>query len=263
MTTTFFATKSKLTQAWDKNSQRLPITVLQAQPLTITQVKTRAKDGYNALQVAIGTSSSKPNRPSASHLKKSKLKHQPQHLREIRLPENADLSSLTPSTTLTLDQVFQVGDQISATSISKGRGFSGVIKRWGFAGGPRTHGQSDRERAPGSIGQGTTPGRVWKGKKMPGRYGNQQFTIKNLTITALDPSSHQIWVKGTMPGATGSLVQITKTGTTKFPGLSFDPFASPSQPDSLTRIEPKSSAIPISSDKPTSSTQTKSPSKPK
>lgn len=218
MLTQYFAIKQHMIQDWDKTGRRIPLTLLAGSPLTVTQVKTKAKEGYSAVQVAINVKApKKTTKPLSNHLKKSNLKTA-QYLREIPIDES-ESSDLKPGTQITVDQIFQVGDQISATGISKGKGFAGVIKRWGFAGGSRTHGQSDRERAPGSIGQGTTPGRVYKGKKMPGRFGNQQFTIKNLLIAKIDPQSHSIWIKGSVPGAIGQLITLNKTGTTKFPGL--------------------------------------------
>jgi large subunit ribosomal protein L3 len=113
---------------------------------------------------------------------------------------------------LKLDQVLQVGDVVKVTGVSKGKGFTGVVKRYKFAGGPRTHGQRDRERSPGSIGAMTDPGRVWKGKKMPGRHGGRQATVKNLTVVHLDLDKNQVWLSGPIPGHFNSLVRIVKTG---------------------------------------------------
>lgn len=190
---TFFGYKTGMTQVWTKSGVRLPVTIIQAAPMTVAQVKTQEKDGYQAIQVNLG-----------------------KHKKEIRLTQNTDHQV---GDTLTLDQVFQVGDMIKVTGASKGRGFSGPMKRWGFKGGPKTHGQSDRWRAPGSIGQGTTPGRIYKGKHMAGRYGGETYTIKNLQVINIVPETNQIWISGPIPGANNSLVKISVIKQGKFEGL--------------------------------------------
>lgn len=194
MLNTFFATKLETNQTFDNQGNRLAITLLKALPLTVTQVKTSDKDGYWAVQVAIGKG--------------------PLYLREIHLAQTPDLK---PGDQIVLSQVFKIGDKVKVTGLSKGRGFSGVMKRHGFSGGPKTHGQSDRSRAPGSIGMRTTPGRVWKGKKMPGHYGMATKTIRNLTVISLDDAKQTLVVSGTVPASRRSLISITKTKAAKEP----------------------------------------------
>jgi large subunit ribosomal protein L3 len=214
MITNYYGTKQKMTQAWDKRGKRYPVTVIQVSPLTVTQVKNLDQDGYQALQVGWGEAK-KTNKPMAGHLKKV-TQTTPKRIREVKVASQ-DLKSVGDQITIT--EVVKVGDFVTVRGTSKGRGFAGVIKRWGFGGGPRTHGQSDRMRAPGSIGQGTDPGRVHKGKKMAGRYGNQQFAIRNLQVIHLDEANNILWVSGPIPGAPGSTITITKDRDGEFPGL--------------------------------------------
>lgn len=148
MLNTYFGYKLDQTQTFDDKGKRLVVTKITAQPMEVIRIKTSKKDGYKAVIVNIKSPS------------KRKI------LREIRLANNEEFKT---GDKLTIDQVFKEEDKVMVSGITKGKGFAGVIKRWGFARGPRTHGQSDRLRAPGSIGQGTDPGRVWKGKKMGGR----------------------------------------------------------------------------------------------
>jgi len=121
--------------------------------------------------------------------------------------------------TIVPSDVFTVGDIVKVTGTSKGMGFAGVVKKYGFAGGPKTHGQSDRERAPGSIGNRTTPGRVFKKKRMSGRGGNKTVTIENMQVVAINNETHEIWVRGLVPGAMNNMVSITKVHEGKFEGL--------------------------------------------
>lgn len=204
-----------MTQAWTKSGKRIPVTVVTAAPMTVTQVKSIDTDTYQAVQVGLG--SKKPtsiSKPLAQHLGKSKTT--PKHLREIRLTQSTELSigdQIKPET------VLEVGDIVNVSGTTKGRGFSGVMKRWGFKGGPRTHGQSDRARAPGSIGQGTTPGRVYKQKKMAGHYGNDTFTVKDLQIINILPEKNEVWINGPIPGSVNGLIKITTTRKGDFEGL--------------------------------------------
>lgn len=135
----------------------------------------------------------------------------PKHIREIKTPENSEVKTGDQITV----SIFQKQDLVKVTGTSKGRGFAGGIKRWGFHGGPKTHGQSDRHRAPGSIGQTTTPGRVFKGKKMAGHYGAERKTINNLEIFDIDLGNNIIEVKGSVPGPRGGFLIIEKTGKAK------------------------------------------------
>lgn len=192
MLKTIFVRKIGVTQVFDQQGRRWPLTQLRLEPIRVTQIKTVDKDGYFALQCAWG----QPAKIS----------------REIKLDQASDLkvnASIDPQ------QILAEGDLVKATAKSKGRGFTGVVKRWGFKGGPRTHGQSDRQRAPGSIGQGTTPGRVRKGKKMPGHSGSSQITVRNLLVMALKPEEKLICLRGTVPGPINSWIKLTKTGKAK------------------------------------------------
>jgi large subunit ribosomal protein L3 len=184
----FYGFKLGQRQTFNKKGQRLVVSKISVQPLKIVRLKTEDKDGYWALQVSF---------------KKGKKSL----VREIKLQDQIevkDQKEITPA------QVFKAGDLVQVRGVTKGKGFSGGMKRWGFHGGPRTHGQSDRARAVGSIGQRTNPGRVWKGKKMPGHMGQMVKTIKNLKIYKIDEEKNQLWLTGLIPGAKGGLIRITK-----------------------------------------------------
>ena len=211
----FYGTKLTTSSVFDSNGRKLAVTHIKVDPLTITQIKTDKKDGYWSIQSAIGTKSNKSlTKPIKSHLKGAKLSKAPRFLREIKLTEEPKLKV---SDQIKVTDVFTLNDQVKVTGISKGRGFAGVIKRWGFHGGPRTHGQSDRERSIGSIGQRSDPGRVWKGKKMPGHFGTDTKTVRGLQVIAIDEAKNLLTVTGTVPGHRNSLLKITKTGTSKKP----------------------------------------------
>ncbi len=213
----FYGTKLTTTSAYDQKGNRLAVTLVKVKPLIVTQVKTESKDGYWSIQCAILTKSSKSlSKPLKNHLKKALPNKAPLFLREIKLSKEPKLK---PGEKILVTDVISVGDQVKVTGTTKGRGFAGVIKRWGFHGGPRTHGQSDRERAIGSIGQRTDPGRVWKGKKMPGHFGTDTKTVRGLEVIAIDKEKNQLIVTGTAPGHRNSLLIITKTGVAKKPIL--------------------------------------------
>jgi len=194
--------KVGMTQLFDDAGRAVPVTVIKAGPCYVTQVRTVDQDGYSAVQ--LGFEETKTQRLSGGelgHLKKNELPPL-RILREFRTSEE-----LEEGQTLTVD-VFEEGERVDIVGKSKGRGFTGVVKRWGFSGGPKTHGQSDRHRAPGSIGAGSTPGRVFKGKKMPGRMGNDTVTSQNLLISRIDPENNIIAVRGSVPGPKNGLVII-------------------------------------------------------
>jgi large subunit ribosomal protein L3 len=185
-----------------------PVTVLRAGPCVVTQVKTVATDGYNALQLGFGEKKkSRINKPIKGHLKKSGEGYFAL-LREFSVDNPGDYE---PGQTLSLD-MFKVGDRIHVTAGSKGRGFSGVIKRHGFHGGGETHG-SHSHRVPGSIGCSAWPAKVIKGKKMPGHYGNEQKTVRNLEIVDIRLKQNLILVKGAVPGSRSGWVLIKKPAT--------------------------------------------------
>jgi len=210
MVDTLMGTKIKMSQAFDKNNARVPVTLVFVSPNMVTDIKTIDRDNYESLQVGFGTKKLKnTTKPLAGHLKKvTKENLLPKTLKEIKTD---NINDYKVGDLIKLSDVFTPGDTIQVTSISKGKGFAGGMKRWGFAGGPKTHGQSDRSRAPGSIGQGTTPGRVHKGKKMAGRMGSDRVTIKNLTVFDIDDESNLLSIVGPVPGAKGSLVVVKRT----------------------------------------------------
>jgi large subunit ribosomal protein L3 len=194
--------KVGMTQLFDDSGKAVPVTVIKAGPCYVTQVRTLDQDGYSAVQ--LGFVEAKPQRFTGGelgHLKKFDLPAL-RFLREFRTNEE-----LTEGDKLTVE-VFTEGERVDIVGKSKGRGFAGVVKRHGFSGGPKTHGQSDRQRAPGSIGAGSTPGRVFKGKKMPGRMGNDTVTSQNLLVSRIDPENNIIAVRGSVPGPKNGIVII-------------------------------------------------------
>ncbi len=227
---TYYGIKTGMTQAWTVSGLRLPVTIIKASPMVVTQVKQSDPDGYTAVQVGIGSRRAKTiTNPVAHHLAKANVT--PRAIREVRLSETEG----TVGDSITIDQVVKVGDIVKVSGNSKGRGFSGVMKRWGFKGGPKTHGQSDRWRAPGSIGQGTSPGRIHKGKKMAGRYGEEMFTVRNLQIIKIDTANQEVWVSGPIPGARKTVIEIEVTKEGKFEGLrEVAPVESTSEPETTT-----------------------------
>lgn len=195
--------KIGMTQIFDDNGVAIPITVIEAGPCYVTQLRTAEADGYSAVQ--IGFDEVKPSRITngeMGHLKRNNLPPL-RFLREFRAKD----PQVAEGDKVTVDQ-FVVGELVDVVGTSKGRGFQGGVKRYNFGGGPKTHGQSDRHRAPGSRGAGTTPGRVFKGSRGPGHMGNERVTVNNLTVAYLDPERNLIGVKGAIPGARGGLVMI-------------------------------------------------------
>lgn len=217
MVRNYITTKKEMKQVWDTAGKRLAVTVVKADPLVVVQVKSSETDGYNAVKVGIGSQrASRLPKSLTKHYEKINLKVFPRRTKELTPNEGSsfEIGSM-------IAQPFVVGDIVNAQGVTKGRGFAGAIKRWGFHGGPKTHGQSDRHRAVGSIGQGTSPGRVHKGKKMPGHYGVDNKTIRNLTVVHIDDSQAEIWLSGPVPGVANGQVMLTKIGhNDSFPGLS-------------------------------------------
>jgi large subunit ribosomal protein L3 len=199
----FLGRKIGMTQIFREDGRVVPVTVIEAGPCVVTQIKTRETDGYEAVQLGFGEVK-RLNQPKTGHLKASQ---QRRYLREVKAN---DVSKFEVGQSLGVD-LFEEGEILDVIGKSKGRGFAGVMKRWGFHGGPRTHGQSDRARAPGSIGGGTTPGKVYKGMKMAGHMGNRRITVKGLEIVRIDTDRNLIMLKGGIPGSINSLVQIRRT----------------------------------------------------
>jgi large subunit ribosomal protein L3 len=208
--TGFIGKKSYQTQGFLEDGRRIPLTIVSSLGNKVSQVKTTDKDGYNAVQIGFGIKK-KANKPLEGHSKKAGFDKAPRFLREIRL---SDIPDVEIGSEINISEILEPGDMVDVVGISKGKGFAGGVKRWHFRGGPRTHGQSDRERAPGSIGQTTTPGRVYKGKKMAGRMGNEQVTVKNLEVIEIKEDG-TIMLKGLIPGVKNSLIIIKKTGKNK------------------------------------------------
>lgn len=209
MIDTIAGTKVKMSQAFLEN-RRMPVTLVKAGPCVVTQIIKEDKNGYWGVQMGFGEKKlNRLTKPMQGHvkgaIKDSKLA--PSFLFEIKSESEPEVKV---GDIINVSQIFSEGDVISVIGTSKGKGFAGGVKRWGFAGGPKTHGQSDRHRAPGSIGQGTTPGRVRKGKKMAGRMGSEQVTIKNIKVVAVDGEKNELALGGPVPGTFGSKVIIKK-----------------------------------------------------
>jgi large subunit ribosomal protein L3 len=197
-------------QAFLQDGTRVPLSGIRVFGNVIAQVKSADKEGYNALQLGIETKK-KAKKALQGHSKKAGLTNTPAFLREIRVD---DIEGAVAGTEINPAEVFEAGDIVDVIGISKGKGFAGGVKRYHFKGGPRTHGQSDRERAPGSIGQTTTPGRVYKGKRMAGRMGSETVTVQNLEVVEITADGILL-VKGLIPGSVNTIVVINKKGVNK------------------------------------------------
>jgi len=205
MVNKLFGRKLGMTRVFLEGGKRVPVTVLRVGPCVVIQKKTREKDGYDAIQVGCEPrKETRVKKPLTGHFKAAG-KGCFAHLREICVEDtdNFELGHEIKS------DIFEVGDLVHVSGISKGRGFSGVMKRWGFSGGKKTHG-SRSHRIPGSIGCSATPGRVQKGKKLPGRMGNQRVTMKNLEVVDVRPEMDVVLIKGAVPGSRNSFVEICK-----------------------------------------------------
>ena len=196
--------KQNMTSTYDSRGRRVGATVVEISPNFVTQVNS------NSVQLGVGTKKS-VKKPQLGHGKKAGIEQPIRWFREVKNSEE----NLQPGTEIKLDQVFSIGDAVKLSGISKGKGFQGGVRRHGFHGGPKTHGQSDRLRAPGAIGSGTTPGRVYKGKKMAGHMGHVQVSVKNLEVVGLDKTKGLLLIKGAVPGPAGGLVMVTKLGRVK------------------------------------------------
>jgi large subunit ribosomal protein L3 len=194
--------KVGMTQYFDRQGEARPVTIIEAGPCLVIQVKTLENDGYQAVQLGFGQAK-RLNSPQKGHLKNL---GQFRYLREFRV---GDVSQYKVGQRLGAE-LFEAGDLVDITGISKGRGFAGGMRRHGFRSGPRTHGQSDRHRAPGSIGSGTTPGRVLKGLKMAGHMGNARVTVRKLRVLESNPATGILVVEGAVPGARNGLLAIKR-----------------------------------------------------
>lgn len=202
--------KVGMTRVFLESGQAVTVTVIKAGPSVVTQVKTRASDGYDAIQLGLVVDEGKRcrlNSPERGHLRGI---DRVCHLREFRIGPD----SMGEGATRRNDKIdvgfLKPGDTVSVAGFSKGKGFAGVVKRHGFAGGPKTHGQTDRHRSPGSIGATTFPGRVLKGKRMAGHMGDSRVKLRGLEVVQTDPERNLLLVKGAVPGANGGLLIIEK-----------------------------------------------------
>lgn len=215
MTNTIFATKMEMSQAWSEDGKRLPITKLKVSD-NIVLSKKETQDKQITLEIGYGHKKLKNvEKPLRSKIEKSGFSFGVKQVRGVKLTATDTENTLEAGQTLNLSDVLKVGDVVEIQGSSKGRGFAGAVKRHGFHGGPKTHGQSDRTRAVGSIGSGTTPGRVWKGKRMPGHYGCETKTVTGLVVVYIDQKNNELWVNGPVPGYKTATVRISKLNKTK------------------------------------------------
>jgi len=203
MTQGIIGKKLGMTQIFRDNGKVEAVTAIEVGPSTVIQVKTVAKEGYNAVQLGFGETK-RLKSPQRGHLKGL---GQFRYLREFRV-DNTETTQVGDRVDVSL---FKVGDLVDITGVSKGKGFAGVVKRHHFAGGPKTHGQSDRHRAPGSIGATTSPGRVFKGMRMAGHMGSSRVTVRHLEVFETEPARNLLLVKGAVPGARNGLLLIRKS----------------------------------------------------
>ncbi len=198
--------KIGMTQIFDEDGIVVPVTVVQAGPCHVVQVKTKEKDGYDAVQLGYDEiSEKKATKPRKGHFAKANVKPQ-RYLREF---DFSDYEPVNTGDEIKAD-IFTAGEKVTVSGISKGKGFQGTVKRHGFGGGPKTHGQSDRWRAPGSLGQSSYPSRVFKGLKMSGRMGTDRITLKSVQVVKVDAENNLLFLKGALPGAKNTLLEIKK-----------------------------------------------------
>lgn len=196
--------KVGMTQIFDDTGAAVPVTIIEAGPCFVTQVRHPGLDGYAAVQ--LGFEETKPKRLTSGQLGHLKRYDLPplRFLREFRSKE----PEIQEGDKLTVETVFEIDDYVDVVGTSKGKGFAGAVKRYHFSGGPKTHGQSDRQRAPGSRGSGTTPGRVYKGARSPGHMGHERVTAQNLKVVLVDGERNLLGVRGAVPGPKGGIVMI-------------------------------------------------------
>ncbi|NLY30170.1 MAG: 50S ribosomal protein L3 [Firmicutes bacterium] len=204
--------KIGMTQVFTEDGRLVPVTVIEATPNTVVQVKTKETDGYDAIQVGFGEKrETLINKPEKGHLAKAGVKSV-RYLREFRVEDAPEFQELNVGDTITVD-IFKPGDLVDVTGKTKGKGFAGVIKRWGFARGPMSHGSMYHRRV-GSLGP-VGPARVFKGRKLPGRLGNVRRTIQGLEVVQVDAERNLLLIKGGVPGVRGSLVKVQTSGKSR------------------------------------------------
>jgi len=198
--------KLGMSQIFDENGTVVPVTVIEAGPCPVVQVRSQEKDGYTAVQLGFGQQKERrASKAEKGHALKAGLEQTPAVLKEFRFDENAP----EVGATVTVDG-FERGGRVKVTGVTKGKGFQGVMKRHGFGGGRASHGATRIHRAPGSIGAGTNPSRVIKGKRMPGHMGDQQQTVRNLLVAKVDAERNLLYVRGAVPGPVNGVVYIQK-----------------------------------------------------
>jgi len=203
MVTTILGRKLGMTQVWSEDDRLVPVTVIEAGPCVVSQVKTVKRDGYSAMQIGFGDiKDKKVNKPTAGHFAKAKIEPKA-NLAEVRLDEG---DAVKVGQAITID-AFSEAKAVHVTGVSKGKGFAGVMKRHNFKGGPGGHG-SHSHRIPGSVGQCASPSRVFRGKKLPGHMGTDTVTVRNLEVVKVDPEQNLLIVKGAVPGGKGALLTI-------------------------------------------------------
>ncbi|WKZ25250.1 MAG: 50S ribosomal protein L3 [bacterium] len=241
---TLFGTKGQMTQTFIDGS-RVPVTKVTLGPCVVTQIKNEKNDGYWAIQLGFGNRKAKnTSKPLQGHLK-SKEKNFPRYVREVRMTSEPNYKV---GDIINVSDIFKKGDTVSVTAVNKGKGFAGGVRRYNFRGGPKTHGQSDRHRAPGSIGQTTTPGRVYKGKRMAGRMGGVQVTFKNARVVDIDAENNQLLLSSPIPGRVGIFLTVNKI---KSGSLDFEHHAvatvvegeSPAGEESKTETAPEAATV--------------------
>jgi large subunit ribosomal protein L3 len=196
--------KLGMTQIFSEQGHAVPVTVLRAGPCTVTQVRTDERDGYAAVQLGFGEVPAKRlNKPAAGHLAKAKAPS----LKTLVEVRTDDASTFQPGREIKAD-VFAPGEFVDVVGVSKGKGFAGAMKRWNFSGKEASHGTERKHRSPGSVNAGTTPGRVFKGKKMPGHLGHERVTVLNLQVVEVDVERNLLLIKGAVPGPNGGVVLI-------------------------------------------------------
>lgn len=195
--------KIGMSQVFKDNGTVIPVSIVQAGPCPILQIKNTKRDGYTAVQLGMGKRK-RVNKPLAGHLKKAKVDSVEKifeiHVKELNKYKVGDMLDVT---------LFNDGDTIMVTGWTKGRGFAGGIKRWGWHGGPSSHGSTAHRRV-GSVGPGTSPGRIWKNRTMPGRYGNERITLKRAKVVKVDKKKNQLYIKGAVPGAQNGFLLLMK-----------------------------------------------------
>lgn len=198
--------KVGMSRVFREDGRVVPVTVIEAEPCPVVQLKSEDTDGYAAVQIAAGAKKDKrASKAEKGHAAKAGLEHAPRVLAEFRAQEGEEYEVGQPVTV----EVFEEGDRVKVAGTTKGRGFQGVVKRYGFAGRPQSHGHP-MSRNPGSLGPGTDPSRVIKGKKLPGQMGGKRQTIRNIEVVRVDAEKNLLFVKGAVPGARGGVLYITK-----------------------------------------------------